>query len=73
MNYLATILASKLLSLLVTTPLLRRSITTTIFVHPSNLGRSVIKSIEISNHIWFGISRGFKNPRLFIHYDLFRP
>jgi hypothetical protein len=71
MNHLATILASKLLSPLVTTPLLRWSITTTIFMHPSNLGRSVIKSIEISNYIWFSISRGFKNPYLFIYHDLF--
>jgi hypothetical protein len=73
MNYLATILASKLLSPLVTTPLLRWSVTTTIFVYPSNLGRSIIKFIEISNYIRFGISRGFKNPYLFIYYDLFRP
>jgi hypothetical protein len=51
MNYLATILASKLLSLSVTTPLLRRSVTTTIFVYSSNSGRSIIKSIEISNYI----------------------
>jgi hypothetical protein len=73
MNHLATILASKLLSPLVTIPLLRWSVTTTIFVYPSNSGRSIIKFIEISNYIWFSISKGFKNPRLFIYYDLFYP
>ena len=70
-NYFTIVSASIFSKPLATTPFLSLSTTTIIFRYPSDLGRSVIKSIKISNQIRLGISNGFKNPRRLIHYDLF--
>ena len=43
------------------------------FWQPSDFGRSVIKSIEISDQIRSGIGSGFKNPCLRLLQDLLLP
>jgi len=51
----------------------KRSVITIMFLQPSDSGRPVMKSIEISDQIRSGIGSGFKNPFLRDLYDLFRP
>ena len=53
------------------TPLLSLSVITTIVVQPSDSGRFVIKSIDISVQIRSGIGRGFRNPCCLVRQDLF--
>ena len=53
------------------TPLLSLSVITTIVVQPSDSGRFVTKSIDISVQIRSGIGRGFRNPCRLVRQDLF--
>jgi hypothetical protein len=46
---------------------------TIMFLHPSDSGSSVIKSMDISDQIRSGIGSGFRKPFLLDLYDLFWP
>ena len=50
-----------------TTPLLSLLVITTIVVQPSDSGKSMTKSIDISVQIQSGIGKGFRNPCLLVH------
>jgi hypothetical protein len=48
-----------------------QSTTTMVIIFPSDLGKTIIKSIEISSQCWLGITNGSRRPDVLIIFPLF--